>query len=101
MIIRLFLLLLVLNLVAFAVRAEAAEPVLYEPILSDRMMAERDDSVSPEDIHQFQDRISRDSDQDRNDALAAVGSRLLSVSLIRTRSSSNSYASAGAQPDHR
>ena len=100
MIIRLFLLLLVLNLVAFAVRAEAAEPVLYEPILSDRMMAERDGSMSPEDIYEFQEWISGDSDQDRNDALAAIGSRLLSLSLIRTRSAGNSYASDGAQPDH-
>ena len=100
MIIRLFLILLVLNLLAFAVRAEAAEPVLYEPVLSERMMAERDGTVSPEDIYEFQEWMSGDVDEDRSDAIAAIGSRLLSLGLARARSSGKNYASDGAQPDH-
>ncbi|OZC36561.1 hypothetical protein B9Q17_16240 [Marinobacter vinifirmus] len=100
MIIRLFLILLALNLVAFAVRAEATEPVLSEPMLSERMMAERDGAMSPEDIYEFQEWMSGDVEEGRSDAFAAIGSRLLSHGLVRSRNSGKSYASDGAQADH-
>jgi len=94
MIIRLFIALLALNFVAFVVRAEAAEP-----ILSDRMMAERDDMVSAEEIYELQEWMSGDYEDDHLDAVAAIGSRLLSVGLSR-RAQQRMYASDPAQPDH-
>ena len=100
MIIRLFLILLVLNLVAFAVRAEAAEPVLSEPMLSERMMDERDGAMSTQVISEFPVWMSGDVEEDRSDAFAAIGSRLLSLGLVRSRNSGKSYASDGAQADH-
>lgn len=95
MIIRLFLVLLALNLLAFVVRAEAAEPML-----SERMMAERDDSVSVEKIYELQEWMAGDYQDDDADAVAAIGSRLLSLSLSSSRSTDRTYASDRAQPDH-
>ncbi|WP_372964805.1 hypothetical protein [Marinobacter sp.] len=101
MIIRIFLLLLALNCLAFVARAEAAEPVRSEPMLSDRMLAERDDKMSVEDVYELQEWMSGDEDhQNRQDALAAIGSRLLSLSFNRADSSRKNYASDSAQPDH-
>lgn len=48
MILRLFVVLLALNSVAFAMRADAAQPMLSEPMLSERMMAERDEMTTAE-----------------------------------------------------
>lgn len=95
MIIRLFAILLALNFVAFVVRAEAAEPVL-----SDRMMAERDDRVSADEIYQLQEWMSGDYQEDHTDAVAAIGSRLLSLSFSEHQSSQQTYASDRAQTDH-
>jgi hypothetical protein len=101
MIIRLFLILLALNAIAFAVRAEASEPRLAEPVISERMMAERDGVMSPEDIYEFQEWMSGDTREDRSDAVAAIGSRLLSLGLTRSsRNAGKSYASDPAQADH-
>lgn len=100
MIIRLFLILLALNLAAFAVRAEAAGPMLSEPMLSERMMAERDGMMSAEEIYEFQEWMSGEAGEDRSDALAAIGSRLLSLSFSRPDRSKKGYASDPAQPDH-
>ncbi len=95
MIIRLFVVLLALNFVAFVVRAEAAEPML-----TDRMMAERDDAVSVEKIYELQEWMSGDYQDDNTDAVAAIGSRLLSLSLSGDRSTERTYASDRARPDH-
>lgn len=95
MIIRLFIVLLALNFVAFMVRAEAAEPML-----SDRMMAERDDRMTAEKITELQEWMSGAYQEDETDAVAAIGSRLLSLSLSGNRSSGKAYASDRAQADH-
>ncbi|MBE0486020.1 hypothetical protein [Marinobacter sp.] len=95
MIIRLFVALLALNFVAFVVRAEAAEP-----ILSERMMAERNDMVTVEEIYALQEWMSGDFKEGHVDAVAAIGSRLLSLSLSGGRASGKNYASERAQADH-
>lgn len=95
MVIRLFLVLLALNLLAFVVHADAAEP-----LLEDRMMAERDGRVTPEDIAELQEWMSGDTDDDRSDAVAALGSRLISLTLSDDRRRGRSYASDPAEPDH-
>lgn len=95
MIIRLFVVLLALNFVAFVVRAEAAEPML-----SDRMMAERDDMMTAEKIAELQEWMSGDYQDDHTDAVAAIGSRLLSLSFSGNRSVQKAYASDRAQADH-
>lgn len=95
MIIRLFVALLALNFVAFVVRAEAAEP-----ILSERMMAERNDMVTVEEIYALQEWMSGDFQEDHVDAVAAIGSRLLSLSFSGGRASGKNYASDRAQADH-
>ncbi|HLV78017.1 MAG TPA: hypothetical protein VKY53_08855 [Marinobacter sp.] len=100
MIIRLFLILLALNLVAFAVRAEAQELVVSERLQSERMMAERDDAMSPEDLYQFQEWIAGETGDDGSEVLSAIGSRLFSLGMLRSRESGRSYASDGAQADH-
>ena len=100
MIIRIFLLLLALNCVAFVVRAEAAEPVLSEPVLSDRMLAERDESMSAEDVYELQEWMSGDVRESDDDMVAAIGSRLLSLSFSRSADSGKHYASDPARPDH-
>ncbi|HET8849666.1 MAG TPA: hypothetical protein VFM78_07260, partial [Marinobacter sp.] len=66
MVIRLFLVLLALNLLAFVVHANAAEP-----LLDDRMMAERDGRMSPEEMAELQEWMSGESDDERTEAVAA------------------------------
>ena len=100
MILRLFVVLLALNSVAFAMRADAAQPKLSEPMLSERMMAERDEMTTAEDVYELQEWMSGDYEDDRSDALTAIGSRLLSLSLSRSRTAEKTYASDPAQPDH-
>ncbi|MBR9869776.1 MAG: hypothetical protein GYB26_01405 [Gammaproteobacteria bacterium] len=100
MIIRIFLLLLALNSAAFVASAEAAEPARSEPLFSDRMMAEREEAMSAEDMYELQEWMSGDEQDDHDDALAAIGSRLLSLSFSRKASSRKKYASDPAQPDH-
>lgn len=90
MIIRIFIILFVLNIAAFAVRAEASERVLDE--LSEIMTIE--------DVYQLQQKMSGDFDDDNSDAVAEIGSRLLSLSLVRTASTGKQYASQPAQADH-
>ena len=100
MIIRIFLVLLALNCGAFVARAEASEPPRSEPLLSDRMLAEREESMSAEDIYELQEWMSGEEQDDHDDALAAIGSRLLSWSFNRGQSSRKTYASDPARPDH-
>lgn len=89
MIIRLFLVLLALNLVAFVVRAEAAE----RPAIAAELY--------PDDLTELQDRMSGDFDSTgEEDALTALGSRLLSLRLSRKPDGGRSYASEPARPDH-
>lgn len=89
MIIRLFVALLILNTVAFVVRAEAGER-----------------EALPTEIHigntsEIQDRMSGDFIYDDEDALMDLGSRLLSWQLSSSPSNhGRRYASATAQPDH-
>ncbi|MFO8142029.1 MAG: hypothetical protein R6T87_09120 [Marinobacter sp.] len=95
MIIRLFVALLALNFVAFVVRAEAAGPVL-----ADRMMAERDDAITVAEVYEFQEWIAGDDQDGHDDAVTAIGSRLLSLSFSGNQGSQRTYASDRAQADH-
>jgi hypothetical protein len=92
MIIRIFVALLALNLVAFVVRAEAAE---REP---DGMSK----TVSVVEIYEQQKRAAGDydSDDDDLDAVSEIGSRLLTLSLYHSPDSGKRYASQPAQSDH-
>lgn len=89
MIIRIFLALLILNTVAFVVRAEADER-----------------EVLPNEIYvgeaaEIQDRMSGDFVYDDEDALLDLGSRLLSWRLSGSPGHpGRRYASEPAQPDH-
>ncbi|AZT83042.1 hypothetical protein EHN06_05510 [Marinobacter sp. NP-4(2019)] len=88
MIIRIFVALLALNMVAFVVRAEAEERVIA------------DESVA-EDVYELQERMAGDFERDDSeDALTEIGSRLLSLSLIRSDSDGKRYASDRARADH-
>lgn len=90
MIIRIFLALLVLNVAAFVVRAEASE----------RAFDELSEIVTTEDVYQMQQKMSGDFEDDNADAVAEIGSRLLSLSLVRTHNTGKQYASQPAQADH-
>jgi len=90
MIIRIFVALLALNLVAFVVRAEASERV-FEQIES---------TTTSEQIFEMQERVSGDFEEDSSDVFTEIGSRLLSLSLTRSKSSGKQYASDPAQADH-
>lgn len=87
MILRIFLLLLALNMVAFVVRAEANERLQF------------DDETARVDIYELQDAMSGDFQRRDEDSLTELGSRLLSWSLSE-RHSGHRYASQGAVPDH-
>ena len=88
MIIRIFLVLLALNLVAFVVRAEASErPAIIEEIY-------------PEDVYTLQDRMSGDFESKDEDALTDLGSRLLSWQFSSGRDAMRKYASDAAIQDH-
>lgn len=89
MIIRIFLVLLALNLVAFVVRAEAQE----RPAIATELY--------PEELTELQDRMSGDFDTtDEEDALTTLGSRLLSWRFSRKQDEGRYYAYKAAQPDH-
>lgn len=90
MIIRIFVALLALNLVAFVVRAEAAE----------RVFDDIDGTVTTEDIYELQERMSGDFDEDSAEAFSELGSRLLTLTLTRSDEGGKRYASEPAQPDH-
>lgn len=90
MIIRIFVALLALNLVAFVVRAEAAE----------RVFDESKATTASDEIFAIQERVSGDLDEDSSEAFAEIGSRLLSLTLTDARHSGKHYASDPAQADH-
>lgn len=87
MIIRIFIALFALNLLAFVVRAEAGERVFA-------------DKVPTEDVYRLQEEMSGDFERRPSDMYAAVGSRLLSLSLSDADARGRSYASSPAKPDH-
>ncbi len=87
MIIRIFIALLALNMIAFVVRAEASERVFA-------------DEMPAENIYQLQDEMSGDFEREDADMYANLGSRLLSLGFNRSDSSKRTYASDPARPDH-
>lgn len=87
MIIRIFIALLALNMIAFVVRAEASERVFA-------------DEMPAENIYQLQDEMSGDFEREDADMYANLGSRLLSLGFSRSDSSKRTYASDPARPDH-
>lgn len=91
MIIRIFVALLALNMVAFVVRAEAAERTFEEL---------GQPKVASEEIVALQGRLSGVEEVDVTEAVTELGSRLLSLSLVRDRKASRQYASDPAEPDH-
>lgn len=90
MIIRIFVALLVLNLVAFVVRAEASE----------RVFDELSETGTAEDVYKLQERMSGDFDDGPAEAVSELGSRLLTLTLSRSDDDSKRYASEPARPDH-
>ncbi|MGO1691441.1 MAG: hypothetical protein ACTHY7_00310 [Marinobacter sp.] len=90
MIIRIFVALLVLNVAAFVVRAEASE----------RAFDGQSEITTTEDVYQLQQQRSGDFDEDNTYAVTEIGSRLLSLSLVRTGNTGKHYASQPAQADH-
>lgn len=91
MIIRIFVALLVLNVAAFVVRAEAAEHAFGNAV---------SEAMTVEDVYALQQRMSGDFSENDSDAVAEIGSRLLSLSLVRSDNSGKHYASQPAQADH-
>ena len=92
MIIRLFIALFILNTLAFVVRAEASERVF-------------DDPMKIENVHELQEQMSGDFERKatRSEMMAALGTRLLSLSLSassRSESRERTYASQQVRPDH-
>ncbi len=90
MIIRIFVALLALNLVAFVVRAEAAE----------RVFDDLGETYTTEEIYELQERMSGDFENGSVEAFSELGSRLLTLTLSRTDDNGKRYASEPAQPDH-
>ncbi|WP_273202896.1 hypothetical protein [Marinobacter subterrani] len=90
MIIRIFVALLALNLVAFVVRAEAAG----------RVFEEIEKTPTAEQLYELQERMSGDFKDDESEAFTEIGSRLLSLTLSRSKDSGKHYASDPAQADH-
>lgn len=90
MIIRIFVALLVLNVAAFVVRAEASE----------RSRDELSNITTTEDVYQLQRQRSGDFDESDTYAVTEIGSRLLSLSLVSKDDSGKQYASQLAQADH-
>lgn len=88
MIIRIFLALLILNTVAFVVRAEAGERELLP------------NEIYNGEPSEIQHRMSGDFLYDDQDALMDLGSRLLSWRLSSAPDHGRRYASESAQPDH-
>ncbi|WP_336367151.1 hypothetical protein [Marinobacter sp. C2H3] len=91
MVFRLFLILLTLNLLAMAFRADAAD-------LDVEGSLEALDTV--EQLHQMQRRVSGEFDEDDTSAAAELGSRLLSLTLFRSHDRSKRYAYESTQADH-
>jgi hypothetical protein len=87
MIIRIFIALLALNMLAFVVRAEAAERVFA-------------DQVPTQDVYELQEQMSGDFEREASDMFASIGSRLLSLSLSGSNSKEKTYASDSAKADH-
>jgi hypothetical protein len=87
MIIRIFIALLALNMLAFVVRAEAAERVFA-------------DQVPTQDVYELQEQMSGDFDRETSDMVASIGSRLLSLSLSGSDRKEKAYASDSAKADH-
>ncbi|MFO7528485.1 MAG: hypothetical protein R6W86_06735 [Marinobacter sp.] len=91
MIIRIFVALLILNLVAFVVRADAAE----------RPFGEDPEPLNAvQEIYQIQERMVGNFEDDTSEAFTEIGSRLLSLTFTRSRSDGRQYASDPAQADH-
>ncbi|MBW0148842.1 hypothetical protein [Marinobacter arenosus] len=90
MIIRIFVALLALNLVAFVVRAEADE----------RVFGNADEATTTESIYELQEKMSGDFEEDSVEAFSELGSRLLTLTLSRSADDGKRYASEPAQPDH-
>lgn len=89
MIIRIFIALLALNMVAFVVRAEASEHDVYL------------NGSQHEDLYELQEEMSGDFGHgDSVDAISAIGSRLLSLRLSRSYRDERFHASDAARPDH-
>lgn len=88
MIIRLFLALLVLNMVAFVVRADAAE----RPVVATDQF--------PEDLYELQDRMSGNFERRGSEQLTTLGSRLLSWRFSGRQDDEHRYASDAAIPEH-
>ncbi|SNC76216.1 hypothetical protein SAMN04487881_3306 [Marinobacter sp. es.048] len=90
MIIRIFVALLALNLLAFVVRAEA----------SGRVFEQVESTTTSEQIFEMQERVSGDFEDDSSEAFTEIGSRLLSLTLTRSKHTGKHYASDPAQADH-
>jgi hypothetical protein len=89
MIIRLFLILLLLNMVAFVVRAEAGENAVTV------------EDLYPDELPELQDRVSGDFRvNDGQDALFTLGARLLSWRFVEYSRKGARYASESIRPDH-
>lgn len=87
MIIRIFIALLALNMLAFVVRAEASQRVIA-------------DEMPAQDVYRLQEEMSGDFERDPSDMYVAVGSRLLSLGFSGSDSRKRSYASDSARSDH-
>lgn len=90
MIIRIFVALLALNVAVFVVRAEASEHAFSEPR----------EITTTEDVYELQHRMSGNYEEDHSEAFTEIGSRLLSLSMVRSASTGKHYASQPAQADH-
>jgi len=88
MIIRIFAALRALNMLAFVVRAEASERVIAEEAVA-------------EDVYELQEQMAGNfENDDAQDAFTEIGSRLLSLGLVRSAERGKRYASEPARPDH-
>lgn len=90
MIIRIFVLLLALNAATFIASAEASE----------HSSEWSGDVMTTEEVYELQQRVSGEFEEGNADALAEIGSRLLSLSLVRNSDTGKHYASQPAQADH-
>jgi len=90
MIIRIFVALLILNTVAFVVRAEAAE----------RVFSGMGDVITPDDVYELQEQMSGDFDTDATEVVSEIGSRLLTLTLSQADRKGKRYASEPAIADH-
>lgn len=91
MIIRIFLVLLVLNMLAFVVRAEAAEPY-----------ADAETQVRAEDVYELPEHLltGEYTSDNPDEALTAIGARLLTLGFMNNRPDGKRYGSDPAYADH-